>query len=798
MTFSNVKLIFAREVRDQLRDRRTLFMIAVLPLVLYPLLGVSLLQVTQFMQEKTTRVLVVGACDLHDAPALFDGERFADVSGGAKLLELKFATKADSPNVKDEARAAVQRGDYEAALYFPSDFSARLDAFRENIRHRGELAAARIGDPAKEHGDSSQGVGHSDRSEKSLVESRHNGILRCAQNDVASGKQLRKQAASSKPLAVPSPEIIHNTTSEKSMITFARLSEALGRWMDRIGADNLHVSGVSAVAMHPFLVETADVSDARHREGAAWSKLLPVLLLIWALTGAFYPAIDLCAGEKERGTIETLLCSPAERSEIVLGKLLTIMLFSVATAVLNLGSMGLTGSLMMTRLPGFGFPPVAAVVALGVALLPVAALFSALCLALAAFARSTKEGQYYLMPLLLITMPLVVLPMSPGVELSLGTSLIPITGIVLVLRNVLEGDYAQALLYSPVVAAVTAAACAMAIRWAIEQFNSESVLFRECERLDLGLWVRRLLRERRPTPTVAAAVCCAVLILLVQFFLSISSSMPDDFAGFVRSIMTSQFAVILAPALLMTLFFTSSLRQTLLLKRPHWLAVPAAVALAIVLHPTATVLQSAVRQLYPVSENVRPALEKMSALLTTADFWPLLLVIAVLPAVCEELAFRGFILSGFRGLGNRWRAIVCTSLLFGLTHGVLQQSLLASLLGAILAYLAIQSGSILPGMAFHMCHNGLAVANCRITPDIIPPNWPLLRAVVAPASDGGCAFTTPAVVAGAMAAFLILAWFSRFPGWQTAKATDHGATKSLPGLEIDAQPNSQIATSAIA
>ena len=73
---------------------------------------------------------------------------------------------------------------------------------------------------------------------------------------------------------------------------------------------------------------------ARVRGAAVWARILPVMLLLWALTGAFYPAIDLCAGEKERGTLETLLSSPAERGEIVLGKLLAIALFSVVTAAL--------------------------------------------------------------------------------------------------------------------------------------------------------------------------------------------------------------------------------------------------------------------------------------------------------------------------------------------------------------------------------------------------------------------------------------------------------------------------------
>ena len=64
-----------------------------------------------------------------------------------------------------------------------------------------------------------------------------------------------------------------------------------------------------------------------------------------------------------------------------------------------------------------------------------------MCLALAALARSTTEGQYYLVPLLLVTMPLAVLPMAPGVELTLGNSLIPVTGVVLLLRSMIEGNY---------------------------------------------------------------------------------------------------------------------------------------------------------------------------------------------------------------------------------------------------------------------------------------------------------------------------------------------------------------------
>ncbi len=679
MTFSNVKLILAREVRDQLRDRRTLFIIAVLPVVLYPLLGMSLFQIPQFTREQKARVLVVGAGPLAEkggqapfvqstqravpakgvcppfpaSPPLFEGGRFAawlfPDAKGADLLELHFAPHEprDSPSAPDlraDARAQVQLGAYEAALFFPPDFADRLDAFRKAIGNRPAHAA----------------------------------------------------------LEVPSPEIIYSTASDKSQLACVRLSEVLHRWTQRIGEENLELSGVPKGTVQPFSVGAADVASPRRREGAMWSKILPVLLLLWALTGAFYPAIDLCAGEKERGTLETLLSSPAARSEIVLGKLITIMLFSMITAVLNLASVGLTGWAILARLPGFGLPPAAAIIALAVALLPVSALFSALCLALAAFARSTKEGQYYLMPLLLVTMPLVILPMSPGVQLNLGNSLIPVTGVVLLLRSMLEGDYWPVVQFAPVVAGVTLAACILSVRWAVDQFNSESVLFRESERLDVGLWLRHLFRDRRPTPTVAAALCCGVLILLVRFFASSWLTTPETPGGFALMHVMTEVLVIAAPAVLMALLLTSSPRQTLLLRWPAWWTIPAAALLAAVLHPSTWVLKSAVERLYPMSDDFRRALEQFEPLFRQPNVWVLLLLIAVVPAVCEELAFRGFILSGLRHLGHKWRAIILSALLFGLAHGILQQSLIASLVGVLIGYLAVQSGSILPGMAFHL------------------------------------------------------------------------------------------------
>jgi sodium transport system permease protein len=734
LNWKNTKLVLQREIRDQLRDRRTLFMIAVLPILLYPLLGMSFFQISQFMREESTTVLVAGARDLEDLPPLFENQQFAprlfSEAKQRELLELHFArggeSFADPAKARKAARQAVQEGEYDAAVYFPPDFADRLEAFRAAIRRRAaqrdqaEQPAAPAGDP----------------------QTGPPGL------DV--------------PLQVPSPEIIHTTANEKSQIAFARLSEVLRRWTEEIGQSNLEVSGVPPKTAKPFALETADVADDAGLRGAAtWAKILPVLLLLWALTGAFYPAIDLCAGEKERGTLETLLSSPAERGEIVVGKLLTVMIFSMVTAVLNLISAGITGWAVLSQVKTFGAPPPMAPVWLGLALVPMAALFSALCLALAALARSTKEGQYYLMPLLLITMPLAVLPMAPGVELNLGNSLIPVTGVVLLLRAALEGNQWAAIQYFPPVAGVTLACCLLSVRWAIDQFNTESVLFRESERLDVGLWFQHLLRDRQPTPPVAAAIFCGVLILTIRFFFSFAMPQPVDFRGFAVSATVTQLVVILTPALIMTVMLTSSPRQTLLLRVPNWpalVAVPVAGLLAIVLHPAARSLQMQIVELYPVSDQMHEALKQIELLLRETPLWQKLLVVGLLPAVCEELAFRGFILSGFRHLGYKWRAIVYSSIFFGLTHAILQQSLVACLVGVVIGYIAVQSGSLLPCIVFHLVHNSLGVLAAGWTPEVVAES-PLLRMLMTQ-TDGVPVYRWSVVVAGTVAGLVVLHWFS--------------------------------------
>ncbi len=681
MNWRNIRLIYAREIRDQLRDRRTLFMIAVLPLLLYPLLGMSVFQLSQFLRTAEPRVIVVDSGQFaadHALPQLIDGDHFAaelfdDPADAARILIIPNPHKADTPDL-EAAHTQLEAGTAEVVIHFPPDFGKRLAELREAVQ------------PA-------------------------------AQNIAADGRARPSLIGD-----IPQPELLYNSAREKSRVAGAVVEQILNSWKSQIVHENLLASRVPASIARPFDLRPHDIAPPSEQQGRLWSKILPFVLFIWALTGAFYPAVDLCAGEKERGTLETLLSSPALRGEIVWGKLLTVMTFSAATALLNLASLGFTARYVIAQLRALPLgdlstsldtPPLAAALWLLVALVPMSALFSALCLASAAFARSTKEGQYYLMPLLMVMMPLMMLPMAPGAELSLGNSLIPVTGVVLVMRSLVQGNYAEVLKYIVPVSLVTVACCHLAIRWAIYQFNQETVLFRESERFDLRRWAIHLVRDRQPTPSLAEAVFGVAILFVIQFFvrLAISAHVPDSpgFDFLVLVVVISSVVCIALPALLLALMFTNRPLKTLLLdRRPRFSACVAAVLLAAMLHPVGQQLVAWIVQLYPLQGDSLAGIADMVK--KAPSLWSILLLMAVLPAICEEFAFRGFVLSGLRHLGNKWWAIGLTAVFFGFSHSVIQQSLAATAVGLVLGYLAVQTGSLIPCILFHATYNGLMIA----------------------------------------------------------------------------------------
>lgn len=284
-----------------------------------------------------------------------------------------------------------------------------------------------------------------------------------------------------------------NTTSSAAG---DRIRETLTELRDRDIRDSLRNSGIPVTVLTPFRVTRTNVAGQRKMAGALYGSFLGYVLVLLMFTGGMYSVLDMTAGEKERKTLEALLASPALRREIVSGKTLAAITSIAVTAAITLTSMvyslkhagegmtpaGAAGSQQAANLENFrqmtGVIPLdpGTVAMLAVTFIPLAIFGASLMFAIALYARSFKEGQTYLTPLVMLVIFPALLGGLPGLKLTPALCLIPIFNASQMIRGILIGDF------SHVNFAVTIAAnlvySAIAFVLATRMFDNERVLFR--------------------------------------------------------------------------------------------------------------------------------------------------------------------------------------------------------------------------------------------------------------------------------------------------------------------------------
>jgi sodium transport system permease protein len=271
----------------------------------------------------------------------------------------------------------------------------------------------------------------------------------------------------------------------KSQLTQKTVKDALVEYRVDLAKSLLADRGVPKGLLQPFDVDENNVAPPEKVGGSGFGGMIPYFVIILAFTGAMYPAMDLTAGEKERGTMETILTSPVSRTDLVLGKFLTVMTASLATAIFALCSMGISFMLAKNTIdrmlsksdPGFHFAlDPRGVLAVFVMILPLSVLFSAALLAVSLFAKSFREAQTYISPMTFVVILPAIVALLPGVELNTRTALVPILSTTLVGKELMAGNHPWGF-----IALIFASSCvyaAIAIGTAVTMFNRESVLFR--------------------------------------------------------------------------------------------------------------------------------------------------------------------------------------------------------------------------------------------------------------------------------------------------------------------------------
>ena len=232
----------------------------------------------------------------------------------------------------------------------------------------------------------------------------------------------------------------------------------------------------------PFVVHKINLAPPKKMAGFAFGTIIGYLVILLMFTGAMYPAIDMTAGEKERRTLEVLLSSPASRDEIVLGKIFAASTAAFITACLTIASMVFSFGLMPyhtklkeTFLRGVPLDPRTMTLVL-LAVLPTAVVAASLMIAISSFAKSFKEGQSYLTPLIMVVVFPAMIGMLPGMELNTVMALIPVFNVSQLIKEIFQGEFSTAAFLFTFLSNIIYAG--FAFRVAVRVFKNESVLFR--------------------------------------------------------------------------------------------------------------------------------------------------------------------------------------------------------------------------------------------------------------------------------------------------------------------------------
>jgi ABC-2 type transport system permease protein/sodium transport system permease protein len=519
---------------------------------------------------------------------------------------------------------------------------------------------------------------------------------------------------------------------------------------------------------------TQATSRAVGGSGAAFSltTLIPLVLILMTITGAVYPAIDLTAGERERGTLEALMAAPVPRLGLLAAKYVAVVTVALLTAGANLLAMIIT--LLTTGLGKilFGQSGLSPLVVLEVFALLVlfAGFFSAVLLAVTSFARSFKEAQAYLIPLMLLSLAPALISLAPGVEFDELLAVTPLVNIVLLARDLFEGGVDP----TPATVAIlsTALYALAAIGLAARTFGTDAILYgSEATWSDL---FRRPSGARR-VPTVSGAMMVLAVLFPCYFLVTgVLAQLAIDSLSARLMLTGVATAVLFGGFPLLAAILQGLPRVDVFRLRPaHPIAVLGAAVLGLSLWPIA-------HEIFLLNETIGLATlseERIESAHQLLDSWhqvsPLLVLaaLAVAPAVCEELLFRGYLQGAFLAATSPRKSILITAGLFGLFHVLATNVLMterllpSSFLGLILGWVCWRSGSVFPGMLLHACHNGLLLMLGYYKDELVKWGWGLQEQSHMPAE--WLAAAAVGLVVG-----LALVWFAR-PAKRASAARIH-------------------------
>ena len=494
-------------------------------------------------------------------------------------------------------------------------------------------------------------------------------------------------------------------------LLMARIVEVRAELRDSV----YHARGFPVEPEQVASVETSNTASAEKEGGAILGRGLTPFLLLLMLTGGSIMAVDAISGEKERGTLETLLTTAAARQDIVTAKLMAVITVGVAVAVINILNLLVYFVLGIVELPQNLAVALSAVDLLLLLLLflPLTVLTSSALLLLSGYAKSYQEYQIYFFPLFLVFLVPSLAGMLPGIDLRSVIALVPIAGIGVAVREIMVGEYDW--FFLTLAYASTAGAAWWAARLTERTLSTERLISSsDLDEADLvggpTLFPRHVLRW--------FGVMWVTFLLISLWF--------GEELGVRGQVVVNLVFIFLGGSLLMIRRYGLDPRAAFALRPVHpavWLAVligaPAGYVVGVGL---AELVNTYV---FPVPQNV---LEAFGDTLLGDDMplWQLMLWLTVMPAILEELTFRGVLLHGLRKKLGPVGLCLVVGAVFGIFHVSLFRLVPTAYLGGIFAAVVLLTGSIFPVVLWHFANNAIGLVPAHmgwVTEDTQIPWW---------------------------------------------------------------------------
>lgn len=614
-----VKQIFKKEMLDIIRDKKTLFMMIVLPLILYPVLMIGM---TSFMSMSMNQ---------------------------------------------------MQQEDINIAFSSTPD-SALVSILEKDNKDEGKVNIIK-----------------SENKEKDLE---NNKIDAYVEIEDENNTQNYK--------------IYTNSSKDNSMKASSRIEKSLEEYKRNIVESKVSDQGLNVHdVLEPLSYEEVDVAKTEEIAGQLLGQILPMILIIGVLLGAIYPAIDVMAGEKERGTLETLFTLPITNLELVMGKYLAVSVCAILTAILNIISIlftiiylitsaGMSDSIgiNMSSLNSLILPGIITMICIGLFSMVVSAISMCVC----SLAKSFKDAQNYITPVMLIIMIPSYVSMVPNINLDSFTAAIPVVNISLLIKSVLTFNSDINLI--AVVFISNFAFVILSVLLLSKMFNSEEILFGSGK--SFSFLEKRSNIKKGTVPSVSDGGILYAIGLVLLIYVGTTLQMKFKMVG----LGLTQVMIIAMP-ILFAIYIKTDFKNTFSLKLPSIKHVLGGIVLWAGVYILMQITIQIILHLFPQNMEVVEALN--DSIINKDNFIMNLFVVALMPAICEEMFFRGFIYTSFKGKNSCKAAIICSGILFGFMHMDFIRIIPTSILGIAFAYCVYKSGSIFVPMILHFINNALSV-----------------------------------------------------------------------------------------